>query len=318
MARSALVRRTLSGAAALTLALALVGCGNGDGDSSAIAPGGGLDSVTVTGKPGTSPTYEWSDRVEVTKTESTVATEGEGDLVKDGDVVLTHVSIANGYSKTEVYNDFKEPAQPVTAGSDLLPALDLALTDHTIGSRVVVAAPPKDAFGEQGNAQLGIGNEDSVVFVIDLVDLLPTELTGTEVEPKAWMPGVDQKDGVPASLDFTGTPKPTKALQVGELIAGDGPVIKKGQTIYAHYLGQVYGGKAPFDASYGTGTPLARPIGVGQLVKGWDQAIVGARVGSRLMIAVPPALGYGKQGNPDAGIKGTDTLYFLIDLLSAD
>ena len=53
------------------------------------------------------------------------------------------------------------------------------------------------------------------------------------------------------------------------------------------------------------------------MVKGWDQALVGQTVGSRVVMAIPPKLGYGAKGNKDAGIKGTDTLYFVIDILGA-
>ena len=56
-------------------------------------------------------------------------------------------------------------------------------------------------------------------------------------------------------------------------------------------------------------------IGVGQVVKGWDQALVGQTAGSRVVLAIPPALGYGKGGNEQARIKGTDTLYFVVDIL---
>jgi peptidylprolyl isomerase len=82
------------------------------------------------------------------------------------------------------------------------------------------------------------------------------------------------------------------------------------------YLGQVYGGKKPFDENFSTGTPTSFAIGTGAVIKGWDQALVGATVGTRMVIAVPPDLGYGEEGNPDAGIKRTDTLYFVIDVLA--
>ena len=58
-------------------------------------------------------------------------------------------------------------------------------------------------------------------------------------------------------------------------------------------------------------------IGVGQVVPGWDKTLVGAKIGSRMILAIPPADGYGAKGNPKAGIKGTDTLYFVVDILAA-
>ncbi len=56
---------------------------------------------------------------------------------------------------------------------------------------------------------------------------------------------------------------------------------------------------------------------MGTVVKGWDDGLVGQTVGSRVLLAIPPELGYGKTGNEDAGISGTDTLYFVVDILAA-
>ena len=50
---------------------------------------------------------------------------------------------------------------------------------------------------------------------------------------------------------------------------------------------------------------------------GWDKELVGKTVGSRVILSIPPADGYGKEGNKDAGIKGTDTLFFVVDILAA-
>ena len=66
-----------------------------------------------------------------------------------------------------------------------------------------------------------------------------------------------------------------------------------------------------------SGSLLERPIGVGQLVPGFDKGIVGQPVGSRVLLVLPPAEGYGKQGQAQAGIKGTDTLVFVVDILDA-
>ena len=84
-----------------------------------------------------------------------------------------------------------------------------------------------------------------------------------------------------------------------------------------NYLGQVYDGEAPFDSSYARGEPTSFQIGTGAVVKGWDEALVGRAVGSRVLLSIPPDLGYGEDGNKDAGITGTDTLYFVVDILAA-
>ncbi|MEJ7833039.1 MAG: FKBP-type peptidyl-prolyl cis-trans isomerase, partial [Nocardioides sp.] len=101
------------------------------------------------------------------------------------------------------------------------------------------------------------------------------------------------------------------------VLEGNGAAVEKGQTISVRYLGQVYEGAKPFDESYTAEQPASFVIGKGAVIKAWDAALVGLPVGSRIVLEVPPKLGYGEAGNPDAGIKGTDTLYFVIDVLGA-
>ncbi|RFU87056.1 FKBP-type peptidyl-prolyl cis-trans isomerase [Streptomyces triticagri] len=112
-----------------------------------------------------------------------------------------------------------------------------------------------------------------------------------------------------------GPGKPSKDLAVKTLIAGDGGKVVKGDYLQADYLGQIWDTAKVFDNSYDRGKPAAFPIGTGKVIPGWDQGLVGKKIGSRVQLAIPPALGYGKQGNPQGGIKGTDTLVFVVDIV---
>ncbi|WP_323792828.1 FKBP-type peptidyl-prolyl cis-trans isomerase, partial [Nocardioides sp.] len=78
---------------------------------------------------------------------------------------------------------------------------------------------------------------------------------------------------------------------------------------------QTYDAEKPFDASYGRET-VTTALGRGAVIQGWDDALVGLNVGSRVMLEIPPNLGYGKQGSGE-DIPGGSTLYFLIDVLAA-
>ncbi len=124
---------------------------------------------------------------------------------------------------------------------------------------------------------------------------------------------------MPTSLDFTGTPQARASRRSPRPSSrATGATVEKGQSIAVNYLGQVYEGKKPFDESYSKGQPAAFPIGAGGVVPGWDKTLVGVKVGSRVVISRSrPRTGYGEQGNPQAGIKGTDTLYFVVDVLAA-
>ncbi|WP_447036397.1 FKBP-type peptidyl-prolyl cis-trans isomerase [Streptomyces sp. DSM 118878] len=112
-----------------------------------------------------------------------------------------------------------------------------------------------------------------------------------------------------------GSGKPSSDLAVKTLIEGKGKEVAKGDYLQAHYLGQIWATAKVFDNSYDRGNPTVFPIGVGQVIPGWDQSLVGKKLDSRIELAIPPELGYGKQGNKEAGIKGSDTLVFVVDLV---
>lgn len=297
---------------ALLLLGGLSACGSKDASPT------GLDAVKIEGSPGSEPTVKWDGQMKVDKITTKVIQPGNGATVAAGDKVLTHIWIGNGYTQQKSYSTYdQKKAELVTVDKNLSKVFLDALQGQKIGARVAVAAPADQAFGAQGNPQLNIGNKDTVLVVVDLVSGVLDGPSGSAGTAPGWAPKVVEKAGVPTSLDFTKTPQPTGQLRVATLIHGTGPAIAKGQTAVVNYLGQVYGGKKPFDESYSKGAPVAFPIGVGAVVRGWDQGMLGIKVGSRVMLAIPPKLGYGTGGNKQAGIKGTDTLYFVVDVLAA-
>lgn len=114
----------------------------------------------------------------------------------------------------------------------------------------------------------------------------------------------------------TGSGAP-KALETDVLVDGDGPKVAKGDLLVADYLGKNFRSGKVFDNSYDRKVPAAFPIGTGNVIAGWDKALVGVKAGSRVELVVPPKDGYGKQGNQQAGIKGTDSLVFVVDVIAS-
>ncbi len=96
---------------------------------------------------------------------------------------------------------------------------------------------------------------------------------------------------------------------------GKGGRVHKGELLVCNYYGQIWRGKV-FDTSFGRGL-FSTQIGEGRVIPAWDKSLVGVRVGSRVMLIVPPADGYRAKGAPSAGISGTDTLVFVIDVVGA-
>ena len=314
-----MLHRLLSLPLALLLGATLVACGDDSGeDGSGSGGSSALDSLTIEGEVGSQPEVTFDGELKADGLETQVVEEGDGEEVQTGDSVLTHIWIGNGFKQEKAFSTYDaETPQLFTVDEQMLSEFFIeALQGQTIGSRVAVAAPAETAFGEAGNSQLGIGNKDTVVAVVDLLSPVPEGPDGEAQDAPSWAPALQGEEAAPTGLDFSGTPKPDDSLKSAYLIEGEGEKVQQGQTIVVDYLGQVYGGKEPFDESY-SAQPASFQIGVGGVVKGWDETLVGAPVGSRVIMAIPPKLGYGEQGNPQAGIKGTDTLYFVVDVLAA-
>ncbi len=129
------------------------------------------------------------------------------------------------------------------------------------------------------------------------------------------LPTVQGDAGKKPAVKAPGGKAPAK-LETKVLTEGDGAAVQKGDLLVAHYLGQTWRDNKVFDNSYDRGEPSGFGIGMGQVIKGWDEGLVGQKVGSSVMLVVPPELGYGAQGNPQGGIKGDDTLVFVVDVLN--
>lgn len=124
---------------------------------------------------------------------------------------------------------------------------------------------------------------------------------------------VEGEFGTSATMTFEDG-DPAEGLQVEVVSEGDGDPVGADDAVLAHYVGQVWQGEV-FDSSYPTGAP--RLFSLNGVIKAWKDGLTGVPVGSRVIISVPPELGYGEQGNPQAGIEGTDTIVFTIDVIDS-
>lgn len=152
------------------------------------------------------------------------------------------------------------------------------------------------------------------------MDLIPTLFPSSQVTPtlaqqnSAIITPPAQVQGVAtteANMDNFIT-KPD-GLKILDEKVGEGNEVKSGDTVTVNYLGTLENG-TKFDSSYDRNTPFTTQIGVGQVIKGWDEGIVGMKVGGKRKLIIPSDLGYGSQGQ--GSIPPNSVLIFEVELVS--
>jgi peptidylprolyl isomerase len=116
-------------------------------------------------------------------------------------------------------------------------------------------------------------------------------------------PQIERHDGEPPS-----------DLVVEDIVVGEGPQAQQGNNVTVHYVGVSFDSGAEFDASWNRGQPFRFPLGGGQVIQGWDDGVVGMKVGGRRKLVIPPHLAYGDRG-AGGEIKPGETLVFVVDLI---
>ncbi|WP_444963297.1 FKBP-type peptidyl-prolyl cis-trans isomerase [Nocardiopsis sp. M1B1] len=114
-------------------------------------------------------------------------------------------------------------------------------------------------------------------------------------------------------IDFIEGPPPAE-LEVTDIQVGEGAQAGHGSTVDVHYVGVAFSSGEEFDASWNRGAPLSFCLGGRQVIEGWDQGVLGMRVGGRRKLVIPPHLAYGERGAPGA-IAPNETLIFVCDLV---
>ncbi len=107
---------------------------------------------------------------------------------------------------------------------------------------------------------------------------------------------------------------PPNQLLTHDLIVGTGASAQNGDTLTVQYVGYSWTTKEKFDASWDRNQPFSFVLGAGTVIPGWEEGIVGMKVGGRRELIIPPSLAYGS-ASPTPAIASNDTLIFVIDLL---
>ncbi|MFI0480886.1 FKBP-type peptidyl-prolyl cis-trans isomerase [Actinomadura sp. 9N215] len=329
-AKQARKRRTLMIAGLVAVALAIAG-GIGYWIS---RPG---PEIEVTGKFAAEPKVKIpTDLAPEGKRKATASIKGTGPKIASGDTLFVQYSFyqwskdkdeedsSKKSTSKQLGSSYKQEAQgqptrPLVVGKSGIKGFDQGMVGQTAGSRVVLQIPPSQGFGKDGQ-QLGLGEKDWVVFIVDVQAVVPKNAapqgTKKELADKKLPKVEDQGPGKAPKVTMPkGEDAPDK-LQVKTLVEGTGPALAKGDEAVVNYQGKIWKTGQEFDTSWGAeGAPAKFAVGTGATVPGFDKGLTGAKIGSRLLLILPPKEGYGSKGSPPK-IKGDDTLVFVIDVLA--
>lgn len=272
---------------------------------------------TVKGGFGETPTISVPDGEPPSELVVKTLTEGDGPAVESGQtIVVDYVGVR--WEDGAVFDSSFDRGSPVgfAIGVDaVIPGWDSGLVGVKAGSRVLMVLPPDQAYGDTPPGE-PIQAGDTLVFVVDVI----ASHSGSETARGEPAPTEDD------SLPYVSiTPKepeiiipagsPLNRLIAIPVVVGDGPKVKKGDTVVVQYKGVLWRNGKEFDSSWSREQPLGTTIGQGAVIAGWDKGLVGQTVGSRVMLVIPPKDGYGDAGSGE--IKGTDTMVFAVDILGA-
>jgi peptidylprolyl isomerase len=257
-----------------------------------------------------------------------VKVQGQGATVTTGSLLVLNFTGKLWRGAKDLGSSYDKAQGPVEVvegqQGQMLQGWSEALLGKKAGSRIEVVVPPDKGFGAQGtkDGNLQITGTDTLVFDIDIFDVYTTPSAdipnGTPTQADASLPQVSgAPDGAtaPKITIPAGKTAPTQAVYK-TLIQGGGRTVAANDTLVVQYEGVLWRTGQQFDQSFGK-KPFATAIGQGMVVTAWDEGLIGQKVGSRVLLVVPPDKGYGANPPQGSGITATDTMVFVVDILDS-
>jgi peptidylprolyl isomerase len=323
---------------AAAAALVLTACGGGSPDSSVspsaspspspsdsasptptptptIPATSSLDGITVTGKRLEAPKVEFDTPLRIDQTRFEVVEPGEGPTAVGDGMVTVHYYGVNARTGEVFDESFADGAPATFQLSRVIPGFQKGLTGQQAGSRMLIAVPGEDGYDPSYQispeyAPEGYELFDTLLFVVDIIDVSLTEPAGTAVTPPAGLPTVSAGTGKP-TVTIPAAEAPS-AMVAQTLIEGTGRKVEAADTIVARYVGYSWKTGELFDDGFDT--PTSEQLE--KLIPGWTKGLKGKTVGSRVLLVLPPADGFPEGANNPTVEKG-DTVVYVVDLLFA-
>ncbi|KJQ55847.1 hypothetical protein [Microbacterium sp. SA39] len=297
------MRKTSAVLASLSLAvLALTGCAATASSDGAACDRGGDDKILnvadVSGDFGSLPEVAVFGPVKTDKTSFADVTVGDGlALGSDFQPVVMDIAFYGGDSGKKVYqsefNDDASRVHSIDYWAQRSAGLSDVLECATGGSRILAVLTPED-FGEQNTEAFGLAKDETVVAVIDVLDVLPSKASGAlQFNDASGLPTVVRApDGTPGII-IPDVPAPEEII-TQTLIKGDGPKVKEGDTVVSNIMGVGWDDKKVTTNSWGAEASISAA----------PEQLIGATVGSQLLLVFPEA-----DGSPATAI--------VVDILGA-
>lgn len=275
--------------------------------------GTAVEQVTVSGNFGEQPEVVFPTPLVGTGVETAVLIAGDGPEIVGNQRVRVHFAGFNSatgeaFQASEFGTDQAIP-QDLREGD--FPDFCKALTGVKVGSRVAILLDAENAHQGQGVAGLGVQGDEGILFIFDVVAGYLPRATGTAQAPQAGFPNVVLAPNGQPGLQPLSSEAPAE-FKRAILVEGAGEPIAIGDSAVLHYTGWTWDG-TQFDSSWDRSVPAEFQIATGSLIEGFVRGLEEVKVGSQVLIVIPPELGYGDSAQ--GAIPANSTLVFVVDVL---
>ena len=273
----------------------------------------GTAGVAVTGDGGKAPTVKIGADTPKTATLTVCdLTVGTGDAVAANGTVTAHY-VGVGAASGKQFDSSWERGQPATFPlANVIEGWQKGIPGMKLGGRRLLVIPGAQAYGANPPSGSGIGADEVLVFVVDLVPT-PVPTVGPHVTGTAGVTVTGAAGKEPTVKVSAETAKVTQ-LTVSDISVGTGAEVKPGATVTAHYIGVGGISGKTFDSSFKNGSPAT--FALGQVIKGWQDGLPGMKVGGRRLLVIPAAQAYGANPPSGSGIQANEPLVFVVDIVS--
>lgn len=270
-----------------------------------------LDGVEVSTDMSAQPTVNAPYPFRVDQTIGKVVVEGSGHAVPTASASVRLHYVGINARTGEVFDASWAGGEPVTFQlGQLIPGFAAGVVGKTVGSRVAVAITSADGYGAQGNPAIGVEANDTLLFIVDILDSELAGPQGTPVTPPGGLPQVSDNAGTPDIAIPAGLAEPTQ-VQVQPLIQGAGRALAAEDALTSHAVCVTWGGTEFYNDF---GGPAVSDAASGAAHQALFNALVGQQTGSRVLVTMPGSIAF-PNGNRTPSLAPNTSVACVVDIL---